>query len=109
MSKPYEYSNERTNGMKVYIGKPNNWFGPYQLAELLCFWAKKEKDEIGMDREPDWVHNFGEFLAHGFHKETPGQDRLWFNRDRPKTFIYKFLEWVDSKKIKKQYRSSYRC
>ncbi len=31
--------------MKVYLGKPNNWFGPYQLAELLCFWAPKTKDE----------------------------------------------------------------
>ena len=45
--------------MKVKLKKPVNWFGPYQLAEAICFWAKKEKDEIGIDREPEWVHNFG--------------------------------------------------
>jgi len=90
--------------MKIYLGKPNNWFGPYQLAELLCFWAKKEKDEYGFEHTADWVHNFGEFLAHGFHKETPEQEKRWFNRkERPETFLYKFLKWVDSKKPEKKY------
>jgi hypothetical protein len=51
--------------MKVKIGPYTNWFGPYQLAELLCFWAKEEKNEFGIPRKPDWVHNFGEWLAHG--------------------------------------------
>lgn len=88
--------------MKVYLGKPNNWFGPYQLADLLCFWVKEVEDEYGMKDKPDWVHNFGEFLAHGFHKETEENKRKW-NRDRPKTFLYKFLEWVHSKKVKKEY------
>ena len=55
--------------MKVYIGRYKNWFGPYQLAEFLCFWAKNEKDEHGIERKPEWVHNFGEWLAHG--KESP--------------------------------------
>jgi len=61
--------------MKVYIGPYKNWFGPYQLAETLCFWAKKEKDEYGFERTPDWVHNFGEWLAHGSVEPdpTPGQ------------------------------------
>jgi hypothetical protein len=49
--------------MKVKIRKPINWFGPYQLAEVLCFWAKEEKDEFGIERTPDWVHNFGETLS----------------------------------------------
>ena len=90
--------------MKVYLGKPNNWFGPYQLAELLCFWAKKQKDEYGFEEKPDWVHNFGEFLAHGFHKETPEEKKSWLSRqERPHTFLYKFLSWVDSKKPKKKY------
>jgi hypothetical protein len=43
-----------------------------------------------------------EFLAHGFHKETKEDKRKW-NRDRPKTLLYKFLEWVHAKKVKKQY------
>ena len=89
--------------MKIYIGKPNNWFGPYQLAELLCFWAKEVEDEYGMKDKPDWVHNFGEFLAHGFHKETPEEKRRWLSKERPKTFLYKFLEWVHSKKLEKKY------
>ena len=87
--------------MKVYIGKYKNWFGPYQLAELLCFWAKKEKDEYGFESTADWVHNFGEFLAHGFHKETAEQEKRWFNkRERPTTFLYKFLLWIDKLKNK---------
>lgn len=91
--------------MKVYIGKPNDWFGPYQLAELLCFWTPKTKDEFGMDEKPDWVHTFGEFLAHGFHKESEDDKRrmLFTRSERPKTYLFKFLEWVNSKKIKKEY------
>jgi len=88
--------------MKIYLGKPNNWFGPYQLADLLCFWVKEVEDEHGMKDKPDWVHNFGEFLAHGFHKETKEDKRKW-NRDRPKTFLYKFLEWIHSIKPEKKY------
>ena len=57
--------------MKVYIGKYKDWFGPYQLAELLCFWAKKEKDEYGFEHTADWVHNFGEWLAHGSIEPEP--------------------------------------
>jgi hypothetical protein len=90
--------------MKVYLGKPNNWFGPYQLAELLCFWVKEVEDKYGMKDKPDWVHNFGEFLAHGFTKETPEESKRWFNRkERPKTWLYKFLEWVHSIKPEKKY------
>ncbi len=89
--------------MKVYIGKPTNWVGPYQLADRLCFWVPNVKDEWGIEDKPDWVHKFGEFLAHGFHKETPEQEKRWFNRERPKTLLYKFLEFIHSKKIKKKY------
>lgn len=49
--------------MKVKLPKPINWFGPYQLAEALCFWAKKEEDDIGYPQTADWVHNFGEKLS----------------------------------------------
>jgi len=87
--------------MKVYIGPYKNWFGPYQLAELLCFWVKKEKDEFGFEREPDWVHNFGNWLAHGSwdsEKTDP------FNRKyEKKTLLYKFLTWIDQFKKRKQY------
>lgn len=90
--------------MKVYIGKHVNWFGPYQLAEALCFWAKPEKDEYGFKSKPQWVHKFGEFLAHGF---APDEDdkprRLRKNKDRPQTFLYKFLSWVHSKQKRIHY------
>lgn len=64
--------------MKVYIGPHKSWFGPFQLSEALCFWAKKVEDEYGMKRKPDWVHNFGEWLS--------------------KTWISKLLYWIDSKR-----------
>lgn len=76
--------------MKVKIGPYVNWFGPYQLAELLCFWAKKEKDELGFPRKADWVHEFGAFLAHGRDKDQ-----------KKETYLYKFLNWIHSKKERK--------
>ena len=84
--------------MKVKIGPYTDWFGPYQLAEKLCFWAKEEKDEYGFPRKPDWVHNFGEWLAHGSIEPEPkvGEVRP-FGGDRPMTWLYKFLSWIHSK------------
>ena len=84
--------------MKVKIGPYTNWFGPYQLAEKLCFWAKEEKDEYGFPKKPDWVHNFGEWLAHGNvepEAEVGEITKMW--EDRPTTWLYKFLSWIHSK------------
>ena len=90
--------------MKVYIGKHVNWFGPYQLAEALCFWVKDEKDEFGIRRKPDWVHKFGEWLAHGsIEPETKVGETWSMSRNRPETFLYKFLSWVHSKKKRIHY------
>lgn len=87
--------------MKVNIGPYKRWFGPYQLAEALCFWASPVKDQWGIESKPDWVHNFGEWLAHGSVEPEPTKEnpagRKW-NDDRPETWLYKFLLWVDSKK-----------
>ena len=84
--------------MKVKIGPYVNWFGPYQLAELLCFWAKEEKDEFGFPKKPDWVHNFGEWLAHGSVEPEAevGEIRSW-DRERHHTWLYRFLSWIHSK------------
>lgn len=87
--------------MKVHIGPYKNWFGPYQLAEKLCFWAKKEKDEYGFEKTPDWVHDFGTFLAEGkWPKEESEDTKCFLNSDKEKdeTWLYKFLLWIDSKK-----------
>jgi len=88
--------------MKIKIGPYTNYFGPYQLAEKLMFWAKDEKDEYGIPRKPDWVHKFGEWLAHGSVEPEPevGEIRSW-DRERPNTWLYKFLLWIDSKRSRK--------
>jgi len=83
--------------MKVKIGNYRRWIGPYQIAEALCFWVKDVKDEHGIKSKPDWVHNFGEFLAHGFHKDNPEQKKRWITKDRPTTLLYKFCSWIHSK------------
>ena len=85
--------------MKVKIGTYTNWFGPYQLAELLCFWVKDVKDEYGMKSKPDWVHNFGEWLAYGSVEPDPevGDIRSW-DRERHDTLLSRFLTWIHSKR-----------
>ena len=86
--------------MKVYIGPYRNWFGPYQLAELLCFWVKEVPGEYGIRSKPDWVHDFGDFLAHGFHRKQENDNRM-FKRNRHETWLYKLLTWIHSKQKRK--------
>ncbi len=88
--------------MKVHIGPYRSWIGPYQLAEALCFWAKR-KDKHGFPERPEWVHQFGEILAHGSIEPKPklGERRPFGGRDRKKTWLYRFLCWVHEKKKRK--------
>ena len=83
--------------MKVKIGPHARWFGPYQLAELLCFWVKEEEGEYGIKSKPHWVHQFGEWLAHGSVEPEPrvGDVTSW-NHNRPDTRLNKFLSWIHS-------------
>ena len=82
--------------MKVYISKHVDWFGPYQLAEMLMFWADKYEDER--------VHKFGEWLAHGSIEPEQKVGELYsWKRDRPTTILYDFLSWVHSKKKRIEY------
>jgi hypothetical protein len=89
--------------MKVKIGKYPSWIGPYQLATILCFWAKSKKDEYGVSSKPGWVHSFGEILAHGSiePKPTIGEVRPFGGRERPKTWLYKLLDKIHEKKKRK--------
>ena len=91
--------------MKVKLGPYTNWFGPYQLAEKIMFWVPKEKDEYGFLRTADRVHNFGEWLAHGSIQAEPevGDITSFLGDNRPTTWLYKFLSWIDSKKKRKVY------
>jgi hypothetical protein len=84
--------------MKVKMGKYPDWFGPYQLAELLCFWVKEVPDEYGIKSKPHWVHQFGEWLAHGSIEPDPkvGEITSW-DRERKMTLLYKLLSWIHSK------------
>ena len=85
--------------MRVKIGNYTSWFGPYQLAEKLMFWVPKEKDEHGFPHTADRVHKFGEWLAHGSIEPDPEVGELYSMwEDRPTTWLYKFLRWIDSKK-----------
>jgi hypothetical protein len=88
--------------MLVKIGPYKNWFGPYQLAEKLMFWIPKEKDEHGFSHTADRVHRFGEWLAHGSIEPERGIGEI-FDRDRPNTWLYRFLLWIDKKKKRKIY------
>lgn len=90
--------------MKIYIGPYKYYFGPYQLAEKLCFWAKPVTDKYGIKNKPDWVHNFGEFLAHG--SVEPDRDYengidLFNRKERRNTFLYDFMLWIESKRKRK--------
>ena len=90
--------------MQVNIEKPKRWFRPYQLAETLCFWAKEKPDEFGIPNKPDYVHKFGELLAHGSIRPEPkvGEIRT-LGDERKKTLLYRFLLMIDSRKRVKHY------
>jgi hypothetical protein len=70
--------------MKIKIGPYINWIGPYQIADMLCFWVKPVKDEHGFKDKPDWVHQFGKRLS----KNSKGEESL----------LSKFCHWVHSKR-----------
>lgn len=88
--------------MKVYIGPYKNWFGPHQLAEKLCFWAKKDVvDENGYKDYPDYVFKFGEWLAYGKWRgvdNIPLPKNNLFTHDEPETWLYRLMQWYDKKK-----------
>lgn len=89
--------------MKIHIGPYTTYVGPYQIADKIFFWCEKYPEE---DLEKRWDYKakdwLGEFLAHGFHKEVKSLDgSRRMKRERPETWFYKLLLWVDSKKKRK--------
>ena len=80
--------------MKVKIGPYKNWIGPYQIADALCFWARKETDEYGFKHKPDWVHNFGTWLSGGDDKDSWLQRACtWVESKRKRTIRVKIDRW----------------
>lgn len=76
--------------MKVVIGPYRDWIGPYQIAEMLCWWVPKVKDSKDIvARKPDWVHDFGTWLAE--------------RKDGSDTLLTRFCNWVESKRSRQVY------
>jgi len=75
--------------MLVKIGKYKSYWGPYQLAELLCFWAPNDPSKFGPAQKPDWVHDFGTWLA----EDKDGND----------SWLTKAALWLETKRKRKVY------
>lgn len=88
--------------MRVYIGPYKNWFGPHQLAERLCFWAKGE----GKRDYPEYVFRLGEWLAYGKWRgvdEIPQHHSLFPSRDEEEveTWLYRAMLWIDKRRARR--------
>ena len=70
--------------MRVKIGPPVDFTGPYQIAERLFFWVKKYDENFNYTKGYDRVHRLGEWLS---------QDRN--GRDSALTV---FCSWLYSKR-----------
>ena len=77
--------------MKVTIRKYPDWVGPYQVAEKLCFWAKKDGEY------PQCVFDLGDKLAHsriGGYISNAAESYLQFqNARRVKVRIDAYDVW----------------
>lgn len=82
--------------MKVKLGKHINYIGPYQIAQAILFFIPKVKDEYGFPHDDPRVHKFGEWLTYGSIKEDKKIFKL--KDDREPTLLYKFCDWVHSKR-----------
>jgi len=92
--------------MKVEIGPYKNWFGPYHLAEKICFWAKKSVvDKYGYKDYPEYVFKLGEWLAcgkwRGIDEIPTSKNNLFAVDEEKKTLLYKFLLWREKKRSRK--------
>jgi hypothetical protein len=76
--------------MKVVIGPYRSWIGPYQIADALCFWVPKRlhENEVTL-RKPDWVHDFGTWLAS--------------NSDGSDSTLYKLCNWIEARRNRQIY------
>jgi hypothetical protein len=76
--------------MKVVIGPYKSWIGPYQIAELLCWWVPRTKDPLDIiPTKPSWVHDFGTWLSEDRH----GND----------SWLTKLCQWVEARRKRQIY------
>ncbi len=73
--------------MKVYIGPYKNWFGPYQIADLVFFWLEKyPSDELAQRWDYKLHDKFGPWLAGGEDRESWLMKLcLWIEKKRNRT------------------------
>ena len=71
--------------MKVKIGPYTNWIGPYQIAEMIIFWADKHDDSVWGER----IYKLGDWLS----KDKDGND----------SWLAKFCNWIHSFKKRQEY------
>lgn len=68
--------------MKIKIGPYRDYIGPYQIADALCFWLPKQKDELGMTVAHPLAERFGEWLS-------------------GVSFVVNFCSWLSTKRKRK--------
>jgi hypothetical protein len=78
------YLNQRNNILKVKIGPYINYIGPYQIADKIIFWEKKE---ILSDDSHTLSDKLGKWLSE--------------NKDGSTTLLGKFCQWIYSKRSRK--------
>ena len=66
--------------MKVYIGPPINYIGPYQIADMIFFWVEQYPDDESLHSRWDYrLHDrFGIWLAN--------------------TWVRNFCQWIEGKR-----------
>jgi hypothetical protein len=70
--------------MKVYIGPYSDFIGPYQIADMILFWKKKD---LFSDDDDDLAYRFGTWLSE--------------KKDGSPSLLAKFCLWVASKRKRK--------
>lgn len=88
--------------MKVKIGNYPSYITPYHIAEWLCFWVPNQKNEYGIDEKPEWVHNFGEWLAYGKIEPDPTPENpIQRRNERKPTWFYRLIIWLCNSRKRK--------
>lgn len=69
--------------MLVYFGPYKDYISPWHVAEKLCFWAPKIKNDSGIEDFPEWVDKFGDFLS--------------------KTWVLEVCQWIEKHNKRTEY------
>ena len=78
--------------MKVVIGPYLNWWGPYQIAELL--FGNPSKDRFGMEYNPTWRERWADRLGDWLAKTWVADACQWIH-DRRKRQVYVRIDNYD--------------